>query len=234
MSYFSYTNTISNGISADGGNVMTNFNDARAGLIDGTKDLNINNITLNGGSVSTVPYLNSAKLFVSSSVTPTELGYLSGVTSAIQTQFTGKATTTAWTAFTPTGSWSTNTTYTGFTRRVGDTGFYKVKVALSGAPTTGNLTLTMPAGNTIDTTKIASSSDTYALMDSGGILYQSSSSKPVHGALAMYSTTTAVKIAALKLGNGGDIHYITTNDPFAFANGDYFYIWFSAPIVEFA
>lgn len=37
-------------------------------------------------TASTVPYLNASKVLVSSSVTPTELGYLSGVTQAIQTQ----------------------------------------------------------------------------------------------------------------------------------------------------
>ena len=41
-------------------------------------------------TASTVPYFNSSKQLVSSSVSPTELGYLSGVTSAIQTQLNGK------------------------------------------------------------------------------------------------------------------------------------------------
>jgi microcystin-dependent protein len=37
-------------------------------------------------TASTVPYLSAGKAITSSAVTPTELGYLSGVTSAIQTQ----------------------------------------------------------------------------------------------------------------------------------------------------
>lgn len=41
-------------------------------------------------TATTVPYLNGSKELTSSAVTPTELGYLSGVTSAIQTQLTGK------------------------------------------------------------------------------------------------------------------------------------------------
>lgn len=45
-------------------------------------------------TASTVPYLDSNKELTSSSVTPTELGYLSGVTSAIQTQLDSKASTT--------------------------------------------------------------------------------------------------------------------------------------------
>ncbi len=42
-------------------------------------------------TATTVPYLNGSKVLTSSAVTPTELGYLSGVTSAIQTQLGTKA-----------------------------------------------------------------------------------------------------------------------------------------------
>lgn len=45
---------------------------------------------LDYATASTVPYLDASKNLISSSVTPTELGYLSGVTSAIQTQLNGK------------------------------------------------------------------------------------------------------------------------------------------------
>jgi hypothetical protein len=54
---------------------------------------NIQNIQLIGTTASTVPYLNADKIITSSSVTPTELGYLSGVSSAIQTQLNAKAST---------------------------------------------------------------------------------------------------------------------------------------------
>ena len=43
------------------------------------------------GTASTVPYFDASKDLVSSAVTPTELGYLSGVTSAVQTQLGTKA-----------------------------------------------------------------------------------------------------------------------------------------------
>jgi len=54
------------------------------------------NSTFYGGSkfdyatATTVPYFDASKNLISSAVTPTELGYLSGVTSAIQTQLNGK------------------------------------------------------------------------------------------------------------------------------------------------
>lgn len=44
-------------------------------------------------TANTVPYLNGSKVLTSSAVTPTELGYVSGVTSAIQTQLGTKAPT---------------------------------------------------------------------------------------------------------------------------------------------
>ncbi len=48
--------------------------------------------TFSGMTATTVPYLNASKALTSSAVTPTELGYLSGVTSAIQTQIGTKIT----------------------------------------------------------------------------------------------------------------------------------------------
>lgn len=46
-------------------------------------------ILLDGLTANTVPYLDAGKELASSSVTPTELGYLSGATSNIQTQING-------------------------------------------------------------------------------------------------------------------------------------------------
>ena len=58
------------------------------------------NIIDSGLTASTVPYSNASKQLTSSAVTPTELGYLSGVTSAIQTQLgTKEPTISKLTAF---------------------------------------------------------------------------------------------------------------------------------------
>lgn len=58
--------------------------------ITGAGVVNISNLT-----ASTVPYSDASKNLVSSTVTPTELGYVSGVTSAIQTQLNTKAPSTS-------------------------------------------------------------------------------------------------------------------------------------------
>jgi hypothetical protein len=52
--------------------------------------LNSTTITLNALTSSTVPYLDGSKNLLSSSVTPAELNYLSGTSSAIQTQLNAK------------------------------------------------------------------------------------------------------------------------------------------------
>lgn len=61
-----------------------------------------------------------------------------------------------WTSFTPTGSWS-NTTYTGLYKRVGDSAALQYTLTMTGAPTATNLTLNMPSGMVIDTSKLTSS-----------------------------------------------------------------------------
>ncbi len=50
--------------------------------------------TFSSLTLSTVPYLDASKVLTSSAVTPTELGYVHGVTSAIQTQIAAKLTAT--------------------------------------------------------------------------------------------------------------------------------------------
>lgn len=60
---------------------------------NGTGGVQFNDLT-----ATTVPYLDANKELISSAVTPTELGYLSGVTSSIQTQLDSKAASGGFTA----------------------------------------------------------------------------------------------------------------------------------------
>lgn len=75
-----------------------------------------------------------------------------------------------WISFTPTGSWSTNTTYAGQWRRVGDTAEIAYKVSLTGAPNATTLSLAMPTGLTIDTVKMNSPSNNAAMVGYGRTL----------------------------------------------------------------
>jgi hypothetical protein len=133
----------------------------------------------------------------------------------------------AWVSFTPTGTWSTNTTYTGRKRQVGENYEYDIQVSVSGAPTSATLTVTIP--DTIDTTKWATGTDSNdsigicSINDSGGAKYL--------GTVA-YSSTTVVQPKLIVV----NATYATTDvinatTPFTFGSGDSVHLQFSVPIV---
>ena len=131
---------------------------------------------------------------------------------------------TEWKSFTPTGSWSTNTTYTGKFRRVGDTIQVQVDIATSGAPTAASLTVNLPTGVSLDTNKIAAAVasgtthfGTAAARDAGNAVYQS---------LVLYSSATAVQFQTYTTGS-----LWSETAPFTWGAGDNMYIQFQLPIV---
>jgi hypothetical protein len=133
-----------------------------------------------------------------------------------------------WTAFTPTGSWSSNTTYTGFWCRVGDSMEVKFQVATAGAPTTASLTVNLPSGYTIDTAKMTSTGTQEAfgvakILDGGTSTYEAS---------IRYSSTTA--IALVNRGASGtyvnEPSVVDQATPITFGAGDYVQGTFKVPI----
>lgn len=108
-----------------------------------------NSLTLAGGNLvlsdqtaSTVPYLDASKNLVSSAVTSTELGYLSGVTSSIQTQLNAKqgTITTGTTSQYFRGDLSLATFPTALSSFTNDSGY----ITASTTDTLSNKTLTAP------------------------------------------------------------------------------------------
>lgn len=134
-----------------------------------------------------------------------------------------------WTAFTPTGSWTSNTTYSGFYRRVGDSIEVITRVLLSGAPAASTLTLTIPLGLTIDTSKLTPqvTSDlpygTTIILDSGTTNY--------FGTLTYNSTTSL--LARVLSDNGTATRYVSVTNaaPMTFTNLDEVQVRYSVPIV---
>lgn len=60
-------------------------------------------------------------------------------------------TAIAYATFTPTGSWTSNVTYTGGYSRLGEYMFLNLKIAITGAPAGGGaLTINMPTGFSLD------------------------------------------------------------------------------------
>ncbi len=139
-----------------------------------------------------------------------------------------KSQATPWIAWTPTGSWSTNTTYTGFKRRVRDTYEYQVMIALAGAPTTATLTVTL--AETMDTAKLVNSVGTIPrlgradIRDTGAALYAGS----VH---YNSSTTVLVSVETLSVTVISIGSAVTQANPITFGNTDQIVLNFSAPVV---
>lgn len=132
--------------------------------------------------------------------------------------------------WTPTGSWVSNTVYTGKRWRVGDREHFSVKLTLSGAPTATSLTITLPV--TIDTTKMANTTLPvvfgFAEMTSGGNGYIGS---------VIYSSTTAVAVRAIRdnaVSTSNRTANVDATDPATFASGDEVSLEFSVPVVGYS
>jgi len=134
-----------------------------------------------------------------------------------------------WVAWTPTGSWSTNATYTGKWRRVGDSMECEIYIALSGAPTGTLSALNLPSGYTIDTAKLNQSTTNKDSL--GSIAIQAAGTANYMGTVA-YSSTTAVRPFVINAGGTYAVDSsITATAPNTFANGDFVSAHFKVPIV---
>lgn len=140
-----------------------------------------------------------------------------------------------WTAWTPTGSWTSNVTYTGYWRRVGDTGQYRVKVICSGAPTSASLTINLPSGHVIDSTKIPSTNA--AERDTIGVVYVSDAGIAGYRGFVAGDTSTSVQInyiATADASSTGSTTQVTQASPMTFGSGDFVEAEWTAPIANWS
>lgn len=137
---------------------------------------------------------------------------------------------TDWVSYTPTGSWTANTTYAGRWRQVGDTREYQVRIALSGAPTAATLTVNLPSGHVIDTARLASGTNTDIALPGGDGTYLDSGSF-LGIAKATYNNTTSVQVRATTVANPHSLIQVTQASPITFASGDSIDFTFTVPIV---
>lgn len=131
---------------------------------------------------------------------------------------------TNWEPFTPTGSWTGNVTYAGKWRRVGENMEVNITVTATGAPTGSDLSIDLPAGYVIDTTKIPSASASVSYLGTG-TAHDNGTSTEV--AFVRYFTSTAVRLVHERTLS----ELITTTSPFTFANGDTVEMMFTVPIL---
>lgn len=135
-------------------------------------------------------------------------------------------------ALTTTGSWTTNTTYSGQYWRDGDFLFADIKIATSGAPTATTLTLNLPPGYTIDASKIPSADATTRL--GGGGIYDAGSD--VYESFAYYASSTTVGIRTGLASGTYPSSYtaVSSTVPMAFGAGDSVNIKYKVPILGFS
>ena len=140
---------------------------------------------------------------------------------------------TNWTSFTPTGSLTTNVTYTGSWKQINsEEREYQVLMSFTGTNTEGVVTINLPAGHVIDNTAprllLASLSTSVGTSD-----LQDTSFATFKGRVGIEDTTT-VRVQFLEnSGNGelaGSVNTATGN-PFTIDNGDLFYVRFKLPIL---
>lgn len=127
---------------------------------------------------------------------------------------------TARVSFTPTGAFTTNTTYTGYKQRISDCYVVEVKLSFAGAPNVTTFAINIPDSLTMDTAKMITDTDgsihgTAHYVDAGTV------SSISYG--LQYNTTTSLHIG----GTGGDWSW---NVPITWANTDEMYIKFTVPI----
>lgn len=136
---------------------------------------------------------------------------------------------TPWTAFTPTGSWTTNTTYSGKYRQVGDSLEIQYLVSTSGTPTSADLTLNMPTGFTIATGKLASSnsyvSNNVQIVDAATNFYLGQFSVNSATTFRVFRNTQTASQTVFN-------NLVTATAPFSFGSGDYIQGTITVPVAE--
>lgn len=115
-------------------------------------------------------------------------------------------------AFTPTGSWVSNTTYAGYWWRDGNRINFDVTLTLTGAPTSAALTLSMPAGTSVDSSVMSSTLASF--LTSGRAIDADGNNFAM---MAIYNSTSLISLQT----SAATVVNITQAAPFTFAAGDF-------------
>lgn len=141
------------------------------------------------------------------------------------------AAITDWVAYTPTGSWVSNTTYTGQWRRVGDSAEIRVKLALTGAPTNTGLTINLPSGLVMDTTKGLGTDSNHSLNAIAAGLVAGAT---FYNFTAYYNSTTSFGLFNIYVAGTTATtsqQGLSATLPGTWASGDFIYAQIKVPIV---
>lgn len=127
---------------------------------------------------------------------------------------------TDWVSYTPTGSWTSNATYSGRWRRVGDQMQVSGNIAISGAPSPStNLLFSLPSGYSIDTSKLEITS--LKILGQGVLRDNGTDDTSI---MVEYGTTTQVGFRKYQGSS------LSPTSPITFAANDSLNFIFSVPI----
>lgn len=207
--------------STDGGSTYTVAEPSSIKLLSNSKD-NSDPFT---GSYQTPYNATHLKFIAYVATTSTTAWSIKAVCSVSPSNYVYGTPITDWVSYTPTGNWSTGTaTYTGRWRKVGDSIEVQAVVSLSGAPTAADFTVNIPAGLTIDVSKIPSASVSMVL-GSAEIL---DSGVRVYAGTVVYAGTTSVYVNHTEAGNSG---LVNATNPTTFGAADTVSLNFKVPIL---
>lgn len=133
---------------------------------------------------------------------------------------------TDWEVFTPTGTFTTNTSYEGTFRRVGDSIEMNVKMDFSGSPNATTSFINLPNGLLADISKIGATTD---LQSVGYGEANDSSASSVDAIEAVVQTSNNTRLL-LRNADGSANPNVTNTAPFSFANNDFITIFATVPI----
>lgn len=143
-------------------------------------------------------------------------------------------TKTDWVSFTPTGSWTANTTYTGRWRRDGDNFIAQIWIVLTGAPTATNLNIDLPTINgsllVMDSAKKPGSAGTSTTTNISGFGKTYNAAANVTNLEGIFINLGVVGICYESTATGQAAR-ISNTAPFTYANGMTIDFEFSCPIV---
>jgi hypothetical protein len=133
-------------------------------------------------------------------------------------------------AYTPSATWTTNTTKTGFWKRDGDVMEGWVLATLSGAPDAVSLSFSIVTGLTINTAKILSTTVNNSQL--GEVTVLDTSTRWMATAHLGYVSTTTLAAFAPSTTQAGETQNITASYPMTFASGDKVQAHFRVPITD--
>lgn len=138
-----------------------------------------------------------------------------------------KSTLTDWEAFTPTGSWTTNTTYTGYRKRIGDFLQVKTLAILSGAPDATDFSIDPPEVPDESKLIISSGASTYSPVGTAFVFDSSTGSNRRIG-LVVYNIST--DSFSVRVDNPDTATLVNSTHPITFTSSDFISLEFSYPV----